>query len=64
MAEIRNLEACPECGARWAYRSAGGEALSRLVGIYDLVEHRTVSWVCPECARRWPRGATVENRPG
>lgn len=28
---------------------------SRLIGIYDLGQDRTVEWQCPDCGVRWPR---------
>lgn len=51
---LADLDACPQCGATWAY-DQGGKRYSYIMAV---IEHdRCVRWRCPACANEWPRGA-------
>lgn len=40
---------------RSQYLYGGKTHFSRMIGNYDIIEDRTVSWSCPDCGITWPR---------
>ena len=60
-----NKDICPSCKAdlqgepltmqqlEAGYYGEGVTHFSRLIGIYDRAQDRTVEWLCPECGHRW-----------
>lgn len=55
---------CPECGANWVSSIIPKESreyysppyfFSRLIGMYDMREDRTMYYVCPDCKTKFER---------
>lgn len=55
-------EYCPYCNTNLqgkkpleSQNSYGATHFTRKLGMYDLLEDRTVKWKCPDCGGEWDR---------
>jgi hypothetical protein len=62
--DLSNLECCPKCESSWVDKPipeqyqehhGGSKWYSRVIGLYDRDQDRTVAWQCPDCGTCWDR---------
>ena len=60
---VCDLDACPECGAQWAYKLSRNRRYTHLIAVQSREQDRTIGWRCPGCDKQWDRSATVAGTP-